>query len=109
MLLRKGLIIWVLVMENMMENAPKPKRHMKVFQEGLSLHVHYFKLVIGVHEECKSFTPTLQEDAHKHATNGNGKQEDVESSRVIEFIASIQRRATTSSNSPPQEGGNGEC
>jgi len=32
-------------MDNMMENAPKPRRHMKVFQEGISLHVHYLKLV----------------------------------------------------------------
>ena len=28
-----------------MENDLKPKRHMKVFQEGLSFHVHYLKLV----------------------------------------------------------------
>ena len=26
----------------------------------------------------KNFIPTLQEDAHKDATNGNGKQEDVD-------------------------------
>jgi len=44
MLLRKGLIIWVWVMENMMENAPKPRRHMKLFQEGISFRVHYLKL-----------------------------------------------------------------
>ena len=45
MLLRKGLGIWVLVMDNMMENDPMPRRHMRVFQEGISLHVHYLKLV----------------------------------------------------------------
>ena len=28
-----------------MENAPKPRKHMKVFQEGLSFHVHHLKLV----------------------------------------------------------------
>ena len=43
--MRKGLGVWVLVMENMMKNAPNPRRHMKVFQEGLSLDVHYLKLV----------------------------------------------------------------
>ena len=64
---------------------------------------------VCVHEECKSFIPTLQEDAHKHATSGNGKQEDVESSKVIETIVGIPKRATTSSNSPPQEGNKGEC
>ena len=62
-----------------------------------------------VHEECKSFTPTLQEGAHKHAANENGEQEDVESSKAIECIVGIQKRATTSSNSPPQEGDNSEC
>ena len=36
-----------------------------------------------VHEECKSFTPTLQADAHKHATNGNRKKVVVESSKFI--------------------------
>ena len=41
----KGLSIWVLVMDNMMENAPKPRRHMKVVHKGLSFHVHYLKLV----------------------------------------------------------------
>ena len=62
---------------------------------------------VCVHEEyCKSFTPTLQEDSHKHATNGNGKQEDVESSKAI---VGILKRSTTSSNSPPQEGDKGEC
>ena len=64
---------------------------------------------VCVHEECKSFTPTLKEDAHKHATYGNGKQEDVEISKFIESIVGIPKRATTSSNSPPQEGHNGEC
>ena len=52
-----------------------------------------------VHEECKTFTLTLQEDAHKHAANENGKQEDVEISKVIECIVGILKRATTSSNS----------
>ena len=32
-------------MENMMENAPNPRSHMKMFQEGISLHVYYLKLV----------------------------------------------------------------
>lgn len=64
---------------------------------------------ICVHEECKSFTPTLQEDAHKHATSGNGKQEDDERSKVIETIVGILKRATTSTNSPPHEGDKGEC
>ena len=64
---------------------------------------------VCVHDEWKILTPTLQEDVNNHAANENVKEEDVESSRVIEFIASIQRRATTSSNSPPQEGDNDEC
>ena len=51
----------------------------------------------------------MQEDAHKHATIGNWKQKDVESSKVIECIIGIPKRATTSSNSPPQEGDKGEC
>ena len=50
----------------------------------------------------------MQEDAHKHETNGNGKQEDVEISKVIEAIVGILKRATTSSNSPPQEVDKGE-
>ena len=45
LLLRKGLSIWVLVIENMMEKTLNPRRHMKVFQEGLSFHVHYLELV----------------------------------------------------------------
>ena len=45
---------------------------------------------VCVHEECKMFTPTLQEDAHKHATNGNGKQEDV--------VVGMPKRSTTLSN-----------
>ena len=50
-----------------------------------------------VHEECKSFTPTLQGDAHKHVANENGEQEDdIESSKVIECIVGIPKRATTS-------------
>ena len=44
-----------------------------------------------------------------HATSGNGKQEDVEISKVIETIVCIPKRATTSSNSPPQEGEKDEC
>ena len=64
---------------------------------------------VCVHEECKSFTPTLQEYAHRHATNENGKQEDVEISKVIEAIFGIPKRATTPSNSPPQEVNKGEC
>ena len=56
---------------------------------------------VCVHEELKNFTSTLQGDAHKHATNGNCKQEDVESSKAIEAIIGIPKRATTSSNSPP--------
>ena len=36
-----------------------------------------------VHEECKSFTPILQEGAHNHATIENGEQEDVESSNFF--------------------------
>ena len=51
---------------------------------------------VCVDEECKSFIPTLQEDAHKHATSGNGKQEDVESYKVIETIVCILKRATIS-------------
>jgi len=51
----------------------------------------------------------LQEDAHKHATSRNGKQEDVEITKVIETIVGILKRATTSSNSPLQEGDKGEC
>ena len=43
--MRKGLSIWVLVMKNMMDKALKPRRHMKVFQEGISFHVHNPKLV----------------------------------------------------------------
>ena len=62
-----------------------------------------------VHGKWKSFTPTLQEYAHKNATNGNRKKEEVESSKVIEVIVGILKRATTSSNSPPQEGDKGEC
>lgn len=38
---------------------------------------------VCVHEECKIFIPTSQEDDHRHATSGSGKQEDVESSKVI--------------------------
>lgn len=49
-----------------------------------------------VHDECKYFTPTLQEDLHKHAANENGEQEDIESSTVIECIVGIPKRATTS-------------
>ena len=56
---------------------------------------------VCVHEEWKSFIDTLQEDSHTHATNGNGKQEDVESSKTIETIVGIPKRAITSSNSPP--------
>ena len=55
------------------------------------------------------FIPTFQEDSHKHVTSGNGKQEDVESYKLIETIVDIQKRATISSNSPPQEGDKGEC
>ena len=62
-----------------------------------------------IHKECKSFTPTLQEGDHKHATNENSKQEDVEISKTIEKIVGIPKRATTSSNSPPKEGDKGEC
>ena len=51
----------------------------------------------------------MQEYAHKHATSGNGKQEDVERSNVIETIVGILKRATTSSNSPLQQGDIGEC
>ena len=51
----------------------------------------------------------MQEDAHKCAANENDKQEDVENSKVIESIVGILKRATTSSNSPPQEGDKGEC
>ena len=51
----------------------------------------------------------MQEDAHKHATNGNGKLKDVESTKAIEAIVGILKRATTSSNSSPQEGDKGEC
>ena len=51
-----------------MENAPKPRRHMKVFQEGLSLHVHYLKLVKFVfmrnakflHPICKKMLISMQ-------------------------------------------------
>ena len=49
-----------------------------------------------VQEECKSFTPTLQEGAHKHASNENGEQEDVESSKFIKHIFGIPKRDTTS-------------
>ena len=55
---------------------------------------------VCVHEECKSFTPTLQEYSHKHAANENGKQEDVEIYKFIEDNVGILKRATTSSNSP---------
>ena len=51
----------------------------------------------------------MQEGAHKHETNENDEQEDVESSKVFECIVRILKRATTSSNSPPQEGDKGEC
>ena len=51
----------------------------------------------------------MKEGAHKHATNENGEQEDVERSIVIECIVGIPKRSTTSSNSPPQEGDKGEC
>ena len=64
---------------------------------------------VCVHEECKSFISTLQEGAHKHATSGNGKQEDVERSKFIETIVDVPKRDTTSLNSPPQEGDKGEC
>ena len=49
-----------------------------------------------VHEEWKFFTPTLQEGARKNAANENDEQEDVESSKVIEAIVGIPKRATTS-------------
>ena len=62
-----------------------------------------------VHEECKRFTPNFQEVSHKHATNENGEQEDVEISTAIECIVEILKRAITSSNSPPQEGDKDEC
>ena len=56
------------------------------------------------------FTANLQEDAHNHAANENGEQEDdVESSKFIECIFGILKRASTSSYSPPQEGDKGEC
>ena len=58
---------------------------------------------VCVHEECNNFTPTLQEGAHKHAANENGEQEDDEISTLIECIVGFPKRATTSSNSPPQE------
>ena len=51
----------------------------------------------------------MQEDTHKHVNSVNGKQEDVESSKVIETIVGIPKRANTSSNSPLQEGDKGEC
>ena len=51
-----------------MENAPKLRRHMKVFQEGISLHVHYLKLVKFVfmrnakvlHPLCKKMLISMQ-------------------------------------------------
>ena len=43
----------------------------------------------------QKFTPTLQEGSHKHATNENAEQEDVEISTVIECIVGIPKRATT--------------
>ena len=43
---RLFLAMQIVVMENKkMENDPKPRRHMKVFQERLPLHFHYLKLV----------------------------------------------------------------
>ena len=78
-----------------MEKALKTWRHPKVFQER-----NYFSLSFPqsceycVHEECKSFTPTLQEGAHKDVANENGEQEDVESSKFIECIVDIPKRAT---------------
>ena len=45
-----------------MDNAPNPRRYMKVFQEGLSLHVHYLKLVKFVfmmNGTCTYFTLEL--------------------------------------------------
>ena len=84
-------------MDNMMENDPKTRMHLKVFQEGFSLHVHHFKLVkIVFMRNAKIFTSTFQEGDHKHATNENDEQEDVESSKIIECIVGIPKRATTS-------------
>ena len=68
LLLRKGLGIWVLVMENMMENDPNLRRHTKVFQEGLNFRVHYLKLVKIVfmrnakvlHPLCKKVLISMQ-------------------------------------------------
>lgn len=51
----------------------------------------------------------MEEDAHNNSTSGKGKQKDVESSKDIKTIIGIPKRATTSSNSPPQEGNEGEC
>ena len=51
----------------------------------------------------------MKEDAHKHETSEKGKQENDASSKVINTIVGIPKRATTSSNSPPQEGDKGEC
>ena len=51
----------------------------------------------------------MQEDAHNHVANENGKIKDFESYKFIEAIAGIPKRVTTSSNSPPQEGDKGEC
>ena len=51
---------------------------------------------VCVHEEWKTFTPTLKEDAHKHETIENGNQEDVEISKIVESIVGILKRDTTS-------------
>ena len=51
-----------------MENDPKPRRHMKVFKEIISLHVYYLELVKFVfmrnakflHPLCKKMLISMQ-------------------------------------------------